>query len=107
MHSVVHQINRPVADSTFFKLGILNGVLDLPGVELMFSTMLGVGLCFGFVLRRMLLTQGCSITTEHCFHRVRAFSVSHSIPAVRGLRVHKGWEMFKVMTFVIPSHHYM
>jgi len=35
------------------------GVLVLAGVELNFFIVAGMGLCFGFVLETVLITQGC------------------------------------------------
>ena len=38
---------------------ILTGVLVLAGVKLIFFIVAGMGLCFGFVLETVLITQGC------------------------------------------------
>ena len=34
-------------------------VLVLAGIELVFFVVAGMGLCFGFVLKTVLITQGC------------------------------------------------
>ena len=39
--------------------GAAGFVLVLAGIELIFFLVAGMGLCFGFVLRTVLITQGC------------------------------------------------
>ena len=55
-------------------------MLVLAGVELIFFIVASVGLCFGFVLETVLITQ------EQCLHHAEAFSASLARPWQRA-----GW----------------
>lgn len=43
-------------------------VLTLTGMALIFSIVAGMDLCFGFVLKTALITQGVLAVTEQCLH---------------------------------------
>ena len=58
-------------------------------MELIFFIVASMGLCFGFVLETVLITQYVFIRAEQHLHRVKAFSASHTTPPVRRLGVHK------------------
>ena len=70
----------------------------MAGIELIFFRVASVGLCFGFVLETVLITQGYFLVAEQGLHRVKAFSVPHPTPPVSRLGVHKelggghGWD---------------
>lgn len=37
----------------------------------------GIGHCFGFLLKTVMITQGCFHTSEQCLYRAKAFSAFH------------------------------
>ena len=47
--------------SALLVLVFIISVLVLAGIELIFFTVASMGLCFGFVLKTVLITQGCFI----------------------------------------------
>ena len=49
---------RPEHDVNGMEYGVKN-VLVLAGIELIFFIRARMGLCFGFVLKTLLITQGC------------------------------------------------
>ena len=73
-------------------------MLILAGIESIFFTAAGMGLCFGFVLETVLIIVGfvfviaVFVIAEQCLHSLRAFSASHSTPPVSRLGVHKELE---------------
>lgn len=64
----------------------------MAGIELIFFTVTSIGLCSGFVLKRVLTTQECSVTAEQGLHRVRAFPASQPTPPLRRLTGTRNWE---------------
>ena len=64
-------------------------VLVLAGVELVFFTLAIMGLCFEFVLKTVLVTQGCLVPAEQCSHRAKASSAPHPTPPASWLGVHR------------------
>ena len=46
-------------------------------------------LCFGFVLKAVLIIQGCLSLAEQCLHSTQVFSASHAAPSASRLGVHK------------------
>ena len=67
----------------------MQSVLVPARMELIFFLVAGIVLCFGFSLRRTLITQDVLVTAEQCLHKVRAFSAPHTTPPVSRLEVHK------------------
>ena len=64
--------------------------LVLAGIEFIFFIVASMGLCFGFVLETVLITQrDVLVTAEHCSHRAKVFSASHPTPPARRPGVHK------------------
>lgn len=57
------------------------------GRELIFSTVAGIRLCFGTVVKTAWVTQGCS---SDCLHSLQASSVSHTALPASGWVRH--WE---------------
>ena len=65
-------------------------MLVLAGIELMFFIVASMGLCFGFVLEAVLITQrDVSVTAEQPLPRAKAFSAPHPTPPARRLGGHK------------------
>ena len=67
-------------------------MLVLAGIELIFFIVASMGLCFGFVLKTVLILiiQGdVFVTTEQCLHSIKPFPASHPTPPVSNLGVHK------------------
>lgn len=69
----------------------LSECVVLAGTEQVFFRVTIMRLCFGFVLKRVLIKQGFNylIIAEHCVYRAKAFSASCSIPSARRLGMHK------------------
>ena len=61
----------------------------MAGIDLIFFIVACMGLQFGFMLKTVLITQGCFSYAEQSLHRVKAFSASHPTPPARRLGVHK------------------
>ena len=64
-------------------------MLVLAGIELIFSIVASIGLWFGFVLKIVLITQGCLSYAEQRLYRVKAFSAPHTTPPASRLGAHK------------------
>ena len=64
-------------------------VLVLAGVELIFFIVADMGLCFGFVLKTVLITRDVSVPAEQCLHRAKAFAAPHPTQPARRLGGHK------------------
>lgn len=60
----------------------------LAGIEIIFFTVTGMGLGFGFVLQEVLIMTRFSYS-EQCFHRVKVSPASHTTPPVRRLECNK------------------
>ena len=73
-------------------LNHLGIVLVLAGIELIFFMVASMGLCFGFVLKTVLIIQGYFSYSEQCLHRVKVFSASHPTPPARRLGGTRSWE---------------
>lgn len=63
-------------------------LLVLAGVELIYCTVAGMGLYFGFVQSTGLLIQNVFVVAEQVLHRVEAFSAFHTDTLVRSLGMH-------------------
>lgn len=57
--------------------------------QLSFFLVADVGLCFGFVMKNVLITQEVLIIGEQGSHSIKAFSVPHTTPAARRLGMPK------------------
>jgi len=67
-------------------------VLVLAGIESIFFIVADMGLCFGFLLKTVLITQGSFSTAEQCLHRVKTFSAPHTTPPASRLGDTRSWE---------------
>lgn len=63
-------------------------VLVLAGIESIFFTVVIMGLCFGFVLKTVLIIDVSAIA-ELCLHNIKAACASCTAPLGRRLGVHK------------------
>ena len=82
--SILQQGHVSLLKHIILKCFLILGVLILAGIELIFFIVASRGLCFGFVLKTVLITQRCF---HHCW--AKAFSASHPTPPARRLGVHK------------------
>ena len=64
---------------------LYTNVLVLAGTEFIFPIVASMGLCFGFVLKTVLITQDVLLTAEQGLHRVKAFPASYPTPPASGL----------------------
>lgn len=64
-------------------------VLGLAGIELTFFTVAGMGLCLRFVLKTVLIIQGCFLLLLSSVYTVKAFSVPYSALPLSELGMHK------------------
>lgn len=63
-------------------------VLILACIQLIFFIVASVGLCFGFMLKTLLITQSCfSYCLLSSAYRAKAFSAHHTTKPVNSLRV--------------------
>jgi len=64
-------------------------MLVLTGAELIFFIVAGIVMCFGYVMKTVLITHQCLAIAEQCLHSIKAFLVSHTAPPVSRLGVQK------------------
>ena len=67
----------------------LSDVLVSAGIVLIFFTVASMRLRFGFVLKTVLIIQGCFLLLLSSAYTVKAFPAPHTTPPVSRLGVHK------------------
>lgn len=68
-----------------FAFQTCDSVVFLAGVELIFFIISGMDLCFGFLIKTLMIIQRCFCYFEQGLDRVKAFSASHSPQTSQGV----------------------